>query len=83
MCVLTVTHAVTAEVLVRYEDATVHVAYELACGCVRLRPATLADLERGLPLVEDGEPDCKGALGTVVGSAWEDGSDDPVLPLAA
>lgn len=51
MCVLTATHAVN-EVLVRYEDHTISVAYELACGCVKLRPASLADLERGLPLLE-------------------------------
>jgi hypothetical protein len=55
MCVLTATRHVT-EALVRFEDSTVYVAYELACGCVGLRPASLADLERGLPLLEGQTP---------------------------
>lgn len=51
MCVFTAIHAVN-EVLVRYEDGTVWVAYERSCGCVGLRPASLADLGRGLALLE-------------------------------
>lgn len=80
MCVLTAIRPVT-EVLVRYEDHTVSVAYELACGCVKLRPATLADLER-LPLL-DADADSAGVLGGAM-SPWEDGPDDSaVLPIAA
>ena len=68
MCAFTAIRPVT-EVLVRYEDSTVFVAYELACGCVKLRPATLADLEKGMPLLE--------------GSADTDASDEPAIPALA
>jgi hypothetical protein len=82
MCVLTALH--TSEVLVRYEDGMVYVASELACGCVRLRPASVSDLERGLVFVDGEDADVEGILGNVV-SPWEDdGPDEPVvLPLAA
>jgi hypothetical protein len=81
MCVLTVIH--TSEVLVRYGDGMVYVATELACGCVRLRPASLSDLERGLAFVDGEDADTEGTLGNVV-SPWEDGPDEPaVLSFAA
>jgi hypothetical protein len=55
MCMYAAAHAVS-EVLIRFEDHTVFVAYERSCGCTGLRPATPADLERGLVMLE-GEPD--------------------------
>jgi hypothetical protein len=49
-------NAITAEVLVRYEDdAILYVAYQLLNGDLRLRAATIADIAR-LPLIE-GQPD--------------------------
>lgn len=57
MCVTAITHAGT-EAIVKYEDGKVYVAVERACGCVSLRPVTIADLKR-LPLVES-QPDDSG-----------------------
>lgn len=54
MSVLTATSTVT-EAIVKYEDGSLYVAYERACGTVGLRRVTLGDFKR-LPLVE-GQPD--------------------------
>jgi hypothetical protein len=51
MCAFTATHFAN-EVLVRYSDGTVWVAFERSCGCTGLRAATLGDLSRGLALLE-------------------------------
>jgi len=70
MCVLTDTR-VAKEALVRFEDRTIFVAYELSCGCTRLRAATMADLE-SLPVIE-GEPDTEAS----------ETPDEPALPALA
>jgi hypothetical protein len=74
MCVTAITHA-TTEAIVKYEDGTVFVAVERSCGCISLRPVTIADLKR-LPLLE-GEPDSDSG-----GGEGEIAVPEP-LPLAA
>lgn len=51
MCLSAATH-LASEVLLRFEDRTIWLAVERSCGCVSLTPASVADLERGLPLLE-------------------------------
>jgi hypothetical protein len=60
---------VASEALVRYEDGSVYVACLLADDTVRLHRATLADLERGLPLIE-GQTDT------------EDGGEDEIAVIS-
>lgn len=40
------------EAIVRFEDGAAFVAYQKPCGCTDFRPATLADFEQGLPVIE-------------------------------
>jgi hypothetical protein len=65
MCVNSLTRN-TCEAIVRFPDGVAFLAYQKACGCTDFRPATEADFERSLPVIE-GQPDTETA-------------DEPVVP---
>jgi hypothetical protein len=68
MCLFTATH-LASEALLRFEDRTLWLAVERSCGCVTFTPASLADLDRGLALIE--------------GSADTESADEPAVPALA